>query len=138
MSATDISTEAAAAPIAPDAAEASQARLIWRGFRRHRLAMVSLVFLGFLYLIAIFAEIIAPDDPHEINARYTYAPPQAIHFFAEDSWTWQPHVHGYKVEVDPVENRHIAVAMADLIEAEAHGFCAALSRAARWDQAVST
>ena len=71
--ATDIPSPAAT----PDpSAEASQARLIWRGFRRHRLALVSLIILVLLYLIAAFAEVVAPYDPHDVNARYTYAPPQ--------------------------------------------------------------
>ena len=90
-----------AAPLGGRVGEAGQAALIWRGFRRHRLAMASLIVLGFLYFIAAFAEILAPYDPHEVNARYTYAPPQAIHWFEDDSWRFRPHVHGLKVEVDP-------------------------------------
>ncbi|MCB9944044.1 MAG: ABC transporter permease [Geminicoccaceae bacterium] len=96
---TDTLPELAAMPARRT--DASQARLIWRGFRRHRLAMMSLLVLTLLYLVAAFAEILAPYDPNDVNARYTYAPPQAIHFFADDSWTWQPHVHALKMEVDP-------------------------------------
>lgn len=97
------------AAVAERAAEASQARLIWRGFRRHRLAMISLVVLSLLYLIGAFAEMLSPYDPHEVNARYTYAPPQPIHLFKDDSWSLQPHVHGLTVEVDPVALRRTFV-----------------------------
>ena len=47
----------------------TQFQLIWRAFRAHRLAMISLYVLGFLYLIAAFAEFVAPNDPHAVNAR---------------------------------------------------------------------
>ncbi|WP_421723235.1 ABC transporter permease [Bauldia sp.] len=109
--------ETTATPDAPVAAEPeldgrvrglqgneSQAKLIWRGFRAHRLAVASLIVLGILYLMAAFAEFLAPTDPHEFNARYTYAPPQAIHWIdtnEDGSWAFRPYVHGYKVEVDP-------------------------------------
>lgn len=82
----------------------SQAKLIWRGFRAHRLAVVSLAILGILYFIAAFAEFLAPADPHKFNARYTYAPPQSIHWIdvqEDGSWAFRPFVHGYKVDVDP-------------------------------------
>lgn len=93
----------------PAVAEASQARLIWRGFRQHKLAIVGLVVLASLFLIAVFAEIVSPSDPYDVQARYTYAPPQKIYFFEPDSWNWAPHVQGYKVEVDPVALRRTFV-----------------------------
>lgn len=82
----------------------SQARLIWRGFRGHRLAVISLIILAILYLMAAFAEFLAPTDPYKFNARYTYAPPQSIHLIdtkEDGSWAFRPYVNGYKVEVDP-------------------------------------
>ena len=84
---------------------ASQWRLIWWRFRRHRLAMASAVIVLLLYLIALFAEFLAPYEPSEFSARYTYAPPQSLHFFHRDADTgdlvFGPYVHGYKVEIDP-------------------------------------
>ncbi|WGF87532.1 ABC transporter permease [Marinivivus vitaminiproducens] len=91
-----------AAPLRRRAAD-SQWRLIWRRFRKHRLAVVSAVVVAVFYLIAIFAEFLAPATAGAYNPRYTYAAPQGLHFFAETpdgGWTFQPHVFGYKVEID--------------------------------------
>lgn len=94
----------------------TQRQLIWRAFRRHRLAVVSVWVLGFLYCVALFCEFLAPHNPHEVNARFTYAPPQVIQFFdvAEDGgWAFRPHVLGYQIEVDPVALRRSFVADPD-------------------------
>lgn len=89
----------------------TQFQLIWRAFKAHKLATFSLGVLGLLYFVAAFAEFLAPNDPHKINARYTYAPPQAVHFLDqdEDGWHFRPHVTGYKVEVDAVALRRTFV-----------------------------
>ncbi|WP_205758569.1 ABC transporter permease [Qingshengfaniella alkalisoli] len=108
MTQTDATPEfEAPTPLVTQGTE-TQFQLIWRAFRAHKLAMFSLFVLGFLYLIAIFCEFIAPNDPHDVNARYTYAPPQSIHFIDRDEdggWAIRPHVYGYKMEVDPVALR---------------------------------
>ncbi len=86
----------------------TQRQLVLRAFRRHKLAVFSLWVLGFLYLVALFAEFLAPHNPHEVNARFTYAPPQVIRFIdtnEDGGWAFRPHVLGYKVEVDPVALR---------------------------------
>jgi oligopeptide transport permease C-like protein len=43
----------------------SEARLTWLRFKAHRLAMVGLVLTAAVYLVAIFAEPIAPFDPQK-------------------------------------------------------------------------
>lgn len=55
----------------------SPARLMWWKFRRHRLAVVSLVFLILAYLVTLFAPFVAPDDPSQ-RSRSLYAPPQMV------------------------------------------------------------
>ena len=62
---------------------ASQWQLMWRKFRRHRLAMVSLLVVVFLYSLAIFAEFFAINDHHKRHVSYAKAPPQALHFVDE-------------------------------------------------------
>ena len=57
---------------------ASQWQLIWWRFCRHKLALFSLIVIIFVYLIVIFAEFLAPYDPGDYSARYTYAPPQIL------------------------------------------------------------
>jgi peptide/nickel transport system permease protein len=91
--------------VAPDAVKAyvaSQWQLIWWRFRRHRLALISAILLIFVYLVVLFAEFIAPYDPGDYIARYTYAPPQTLYLFDNSSGqlTFNPHVNDYKVEID--------------------------------------
>ncbi len=103
-------------PLAPSRAKRareSQFGLMWRRFKRHRLALVSLWVVALFYLVALLAEFIAPVDPSHYSARYTYAPPQGLHFFAQDkedgSWHFGPFVYGYKTEIDPVALRRTFV-----------------------------
>jgi peptide/nickel transport system permease protein len=59
---------------------ASQWRLMWWRFKRHKLAMFSALVLAIFYLIAIFCEFFAPYEPLYRDLDYVYAPPQKIHF----------------------------------------------------------
>jgi peptide/nickel transport system permease protein len=80
-------------------ATASQSKLMWWRFRRHTLAVVSVVVLGLLYLIALFADVIAPYDPVTVNASRTYAPPQSFQFMHAGQLSW-PYIYGIKSTVD--------------------------------------
>ena len=77
---------------------ASQWRLIWWKFRKHRLAMLGGVVTIMIYLVVLFAEFFAPFTPEEYAANYTYAPPQTLHLFDENGFN--PYVNGYTVEID--------------------------------------
>lgn len=55
----------AAAPGPPQIALISQRRRAWRTFSRNRTAVVGLVMVILLFLVAIFAPLIAPHDPLE-------------------------------------------------------------------------
>ena len=82
---------------------ASQWQLMWWKFRRHRLALVGGTVTLFIYLVALFAEFLAPFPPDAYSVRHTYAPPQRLHFIdrTEDGRIrLRPYVYGYKVEVD--------------------------------------
>ncbi|GAB5428558.1 MAG: ABC transporter permease [Devosia indica] len=90
----------------------SQLALMWRRFRQHQLAVVSLWLVIIFYLIAALAEFLAPTDPSAYSARFTYAPPQGLHLFLQNEdggWSFQPHVNGYKSEVDPQAMRRTFV-----------------------------
>lgn len=78
---------------------APQWKLIWWKFRRHRLAVVSAGLLAVLYLIVIFAEMLAPYAPDSRNSQYIYAPPQRIHFFHEGEFLG-PFVYGDHRKLD--------------------------------------
>lgn len=81
----------------------SQAALMWRRFRQHRLAVISLWIVVAFYLVALLAEFIAPYEPSAYNARYTYGAPQGIHFVSTNAageLEFGPFVYGYKSEID--------------------------------------
>jgi peptide/nickel transport system permease protein len=84
--------------------QASQSRLVWLAFRRHRLAMTGAGIVLGLYLIALFCEFFAPFDPNAASARNVYHPPQAVRFIdtADDgSWRIRPHVIAMTQSRDP-------------------------------------
>lgn len=74
---------------------ASQRQLIWRRFRRHRLAQAALIMLALLYVIAALAEFLAPYETSHDFKGLIYAPPVKIHFFDEDGFVG-PFVYGLK------------------------------------------
>lgn len=78
---------------------ASFRRLIWRRFRRHRIAVASLFVIMTLYAVAIFAEFFATDDPNATNAHLSYLQPQRIRWF--DDGQFRPHVLGVVGRRDP-------------------------------------
>ena len=90
---------------------ASQYTLMWRKFRKHRLAMLGGVVTIAIYLVVVFAEFLAPFPSAAFSSQYTYAPPQPLHLFDEtpEGRRFSPHVNGYKVEVDQVALRRTFV-----------------------------
>jgi peptide/nickel transport system permease protein len=72
-------------------AVASQGRLIWWRFRRHKLAMASAVIVALFYLIAAFADFLAVNDPQDTDSRRSYAPPQELRLF-DEAGGFAPHV----------------------------------------------
>lgn len=100
----------AAAAATPQRDSASQWRLMWWQFRRHRLAMASTYVLLFIAIVGIFCEFLAPFSPNAFTPRYTYAPPQRLHFFDRDeqgSLVFRPYVNGYKVTIEQTALRRV-------------------------------
>ena len=81
-----------------DMAVAGQWRLFWLKFKKHKVALVSLFVIVFMYLVAALADFIAPYDPTATNSRFTYAPPQALSLMLEGSF--QPHVDQLKMTLN--------------------------------------
>ncbi|MCY3834229.1 MAG: ABC transporter permease [Chloroflexi bacterium] len=80
---------------------ASQWQLIWRKFRRHRLAMVSALVIIFLYSMAIFPEFYSVNDHHKRHVKYAKAPPNTIRFLdAEGNFHLQPFIYDMTQELD--------------------------------------
>ena len=79
---------------------ASQWQLMWRKFRRHRLAIGSLVVIIFLYSMALFSEFYSINDPYKRHVKYAKAPPQAIYFMDEEGNFQLPFIYDLKQELD--------------------------------------
>jgi peptide/nickel transport system permease protein len=112
QTADDIGQRTAGEAIAPhedvSVYVASHWKLMWWRFRRHKLALISGTVVAFIYLVAIFCEFLAPEDPATFRAEYKYAPPQALHFFdTRDGFKIGLYVYGYRSEVDPVALRRV-------------------------------
>jgi peptide/nickel transport system permease protein len=75
---------------------ASQGKLIWWKFKRHKLALISIPFLVILYLGAIFAEFLSPYIPSKVYSDYRSAPPQVIRIYDEEGGFQAPFV--YEIE----------------------------------------
>jgi peptide/nickel transport system permease protein len=86
-----------------DVEVASQWKLMWWKFKRHKLAMVGGVVVLIYYIVAIFADFFAPVYFTTYKADYVYAPPQQIHLFRDGKWN--PYVYGYRFERDPVSTK---------------------------------
>lgn len=78
---------------------ASSWRLIWWRFKRHRVAVASLVLIGLFYLVAVVAEPLAPYDESRRHGDFIYAPPQGLHLFHEGSLVG-PFVYPYRFVFD--------------------------------------
>ena len=83
---------------------ASQWKLVWWRFLRHRIAVIAtVVILGF-YLVTLIPEFLAIHDPLANDSLRTFVPPQRIHFFDGLRPTW-PYVYGFIRERDPVTRK---------------------------------
>jgi peptide/nickel transport system permease protein len=79
--------------------QASQLRLMWWKFKRHRLALASGIFLAALYLMIVFCEFLAPYNLHTRNVDFIHAPPQPIHMFHEGQFVG-PFVYGRQMNLN--------------------------------------
>ncbi|WP_176086720.1 ABC transporter permease [Martelella sp. HB161492] len=84
-------------------------KLMWWRFRQHRLAVVSLAFLLLAYLVAVFAEIVAPYAPSSIERLETFVPPRMVHVIHDGS-LMRPFVYELKRTRDPETARVTYVA----------------------------
>ncbi len=79
---------------------ASQWKLMWWGFRKHKLAVISSIIIFIMYVMATFAGFFSPYDPNERNVDYILAPPQKIHFIDEKGFSFRPFTYKYKGSFD--------------------------------------
>lgn len=79
---------------------ASQWRLMWRKFRKHRLAVVASAGLMILYFVAATYEFWQPYSTTTQFQGYLNAPPSVIHFFDSDGRFRGPFVYGTRNELN--------------------------------------
>ncbi|RWC39502.1 MAG: ABC transporter permease [Mesorhizobium sp.] len=79
--------------------QASQLRLMWWKFRKHRLAVISGMFLAALYFGILICEFLAPYELHTRNMDYIYSPPQRVHLFHNGQFVG-PFVYGRQMTLD--------------------------------------
>lgn len=80
---------------------ASQWQLMWQKFRRHKLAMIGGCILLSLYLIAIFADFLAPYSPTR-RFKELLVRPSVIHITSSDGKLVRPYIHQINGSRDPV------------------------------------
>ena len=88
---------------------ASQWKIMWWKFRRHRLAVISVVVLVIMYGSILVSEILAPYNLHTRDRTHIYAPPQSLHLFHEGEFIG-PFVYGFDTELDRETMRRIYTA----------------------------
>jgi peptide/nickel transport system permease protein len=88
---------------------ASYAQLMWWRFLKHRMAVISAVIVIFLYLVAAFAEFVAPYDPEHSFVVYRFMTPTAVRI-VDAGGNWQrPFIYGTIRDRDPATLRNIYV-----------------------------
>jgi peptide/nickel transport system permease protein len=59
------------------------------------------VVLCFFYFVAVFCEFLAPYDLTGYNKDYVFCPPQKIHFWDENGFSFRPFVYELESERNP-------------------------------------
>ena len=88
---------------------ASQRQLVWRKFKRHRLAVISASALIFAYLVAFSYEFVAPYGALTQHEGYVHAPPVRIHVVDAEGRLRAPFVYGLQGELDMETFRRVFV-----------------------------
>ncbi|OHC82610.1 MAG: peptide ABC transporter permease [Rhodospirillales bacterium RIFCSPLOWO2_12_FULL_67_15] len=78
---------------------ASQWKVMWWKFRRHRVAVIAAVILALFYASTLVSELIAPYGVATRNITHIYAPPQELRLFHEGRLVG-PFVYGYDMQLD--------------------------------------
>ena len=79
----------------------SQLKLIIKRFKKHKVAVISLIVLTLFYFVAIFAPFFAVHDPNMKDADYREAPPQKLYFVDhEGKFSLFPSTYPYSKKMD--------------------------------------
>lgn len=76
-------------------AVASNWKLVWWRFRRHRLALVSAVVLAMMYAVVLAPDFFSTQNPEATDARQAFIPVQGIRLFNDGKLSpWAPAIVG--------------------------------------------
>ena len=78
---------------------ATQWTLMWRKFRKHKLAMFGTAVVALFYLITIFCEPVATQDPLKRSTDFIHVPPQTVHWIGPNGFG--PYVYSLTLTEDP-------------------------------------
>ena len=84
----------------------SQSRLIWRKFKKSRVAVGSAIVITVFYLMAGFAEFVAPYDAATRDMKHPSAPPMMVRIVA-DGRLQRPFVYGLEKETGTYARRYV-------------------------------
>ena len=94
---------------------ASQWRIMWWKFRRHRLAVVAGAVLILMYASIVICEFLSPYNLATRNTDFIYAPPQPVHLFHEGTFVG-PFVYGFDYNLNMTNLRREYTANPNEIE----------------------
>jgi len=86
---------------------ASQWQLVWWKFRRHKLAQLAMVVLAIFYIVALFANFVAPFDPLHRMKDFSAMSPWKVHMFDTEGRFHGLFVYGMERTRDPVTLRPV-------------------------------
>lgn len=84
MESKPVTSQHVSTPVVSMPKEETYASMVWRRFKRHKLAVASLGILFLLYAMAIFAPFIAPYHYDEMDLEAILQPPGPKHLFGTD------------------------------------------------------
>jgi peptide/nickel transport system permease protein len=100
--ATTIDRPIPAAQVLPEERRESYGALVWRKFRKSKIAIAGGVMIIMLVVMAVFADFLSPTDPITPNMQYAYTRPQRIYFISADGQLHlRPFTFTQKETLDP-------------------------------------
>jgi peptide/nickel transport system permease protein len=88
--------------LVPEERRESYNALVWRKFRKSKIAIVGALMIIMLIFMAIFADFLSPTDPITPNMQFAYTRPQGIYFMdADGTLHLRPFTFTQKQVLDP-------------------------------------
>lgn len=86
---------------------ASQWKLMWWKFKKHKVAVASGIFLALMYLAVFISEFLAPYDLQSRHTDSLFMPPQSVHLFHDGEFKG-PFVYGstYKLNMEILQREY--------------------------------